>query len=348
MEALARLTDVLCCPRCGGPLERAEGGWAGWRCGRCGGGYPVFGNIPCLVEDPALWRTLWLRRLDDYSSGIEARLRTLPEEADQPDLLPRTRLRLHRLAAGFAAQLARHRCAVRTPAGGRRSVAERGHPQPARARVARGRPGVLRARVPRLGLGRRRVRRDAGVPRPPAAGSRRAGGRVRRGRCPAGGRAAPGADLWADLRARREPRPVPGRGSHPGGRDGRAAGVSRRSERRPGGGRPPQPPAAVRGAGRVLAAVRGRLAAAVCGRVAGRRGDGLVHRRRAHRRAADGGGHQPRAASRRPVVEPGAAPLSFGAVAVVHDRGGARAGRRQRLRGRFGAIDATSRTSIRP
>jgi hypothetical protein len=105
MAALGELTNLLCCPRCAGPLADAEVG-AGWRCGRCGGGYPALGNIACLVDDPALWRTLWLRRLDDYSSGIEARLQTLQQEAEAPDLLPRTRQRLQRIAAGFAAQLA--------------------------------------------------------------------------------------------------------------------------------------------------------------------------------------------------------------------------------------------------
>jgi len=114
MQTPAKLTDLLCCPRCGGPLAQAERQAEpqaqaeraiGWSCGRCKGGYPVFGRIPCLVDDPALWRTLWLRRFDDYSSGIEARLRTLQQESEQPDLLPRTRQRLQRIAAGFAAQL---------------------------------------------------------------------------------------------------------------------------------------------------------------------------------------------------------------------------------------------------
>jgi uncharacterized protein YbaR (Trm112 family) len=103
MQPLGELTEMLCCPRCGGSLAGADGGC---RCERCSAGYPAIGGIPCLVEDPALWRTLWLRRLDDYSSGIEARLQTLQQEAEMPELLPRTRQRLLRIGAGFAAQLA--------------------------------------------------------------------------------------------------------------------------------------------------------------------------------------------------------------------------------------------------
>ena len=95
-------TDVFCCPRCGGALADADGGY---RCGRCAGRYPIFGRIPCLVDDPALWRTMWLRRLDDYTSSIESRVQELQREAETPDLLPRTKQRLLRIASGFANQL---------------------------------------------------------------------------------------------------------------------------------------------------------------------------------------------------------------------------------------------------
>jgi SAM-dependent methyltransferase/uncharacterized protein YbaR (Trm112 family) len=98
----AALTDMLACPRCAGPLGEADGGY---RCARCAGAYPVFGRIPCLVDDPALWRTIWLRRLDDYTSTVEARVKELDREAGEPDLLPRTRQRLGRIAKGFAEQL---------------------------------------------------------------------------------------------------------------------------------------------------------------------------------------------------------------------------------------------------
>jgi len=94
--------EVLCCPRCAGALVDAD---AGFRCEKCAGRYPIVGGIPCLIEDPNLWRTLNLRRLDDYSSGIEARVGELQREAETPDLLPRTRQRLLRIATAFAQQL---------------------------------------------------------------------------------------------------------------------------------------------------------------------------------------------------------------------------------------------------
>jgi SAM-dependent methyltransferase len=65
----------------------------------------VFGRIPCLVDDPALWRTVWLRRLDDYTTTVEARVQELQGEAESAQLLPRTRQRLLRIANGFAQQV---------------------------------------------------------------------------------------------------------------------------------------------------------------------------------------------------------------------------------------------------
>ena len=95
-------TDAFCCPRCGGALADADGGY---RCERCAGHYPIFGRIPCLVDDPALWQTMWLRRLDDYTATIESRVQELQRDAEAPDLLPRTKQRLLRIASGFANQL---------------------------------------------------------------------------------------------------------------------------------------------------------------------------------------------------------------------------------------------------
>jgi SAM-dependent methyltransferase len=111
MKAAAELSGGLACPRCAGGLADADGGFA---CARCGARFPVFGGIPCLVDDPALWRALWLRRLDDYSTSVEMRIGMLRQEAEAADqadsregpvLLPRTRRRLRRIADGFAAQL---------------------------------------------------------------------------------------------------------------------------------------------------------------------------------------------------------------------------------------------------
>jgi uncharacterized protein YbaR (Trm112 family) len=102
MPVAPRLDQGLCCPRCNAALNQVEGGL---RCERCRTGYPLIDNIPCLVEDPAFWRALWLRRLDDYSSSVETRVATLRQEAEAPDLLPRTRQRLLRIAEGFAHQV---------------------------------------------------------------------------------------------------------------------------------------------------------------------------------------------------------------------------------------------------
>ena len=98
----ALAADILCCPRCAGTLAGTGGGY---RCERCGGQYPVFGRIPCLVDDPGLWRAIWLRRLDDYTSTVESRVQELQHEADAAELLPRTRQRLLRIAKGFAQQV---------------------------------------------------------------------------------------------------------------------------------------------------------------------------------------------------------------------------------------------------
>jgi SAM-dependent methyltransferase len=102
MATPAKLIDALCCSRCAGALVDADGGY---RCGRCSGVYPVFAGIPCLVGDPVLWRTIWLRRLDDYSASVESRIQELQREAELPGLLPRTRQRLLRIATAFAQQL---------------------------------------------------------------------------------------------------------------------------------------------------------------------------------------------------------------------------------------------------
>lgn len=94
--------DLLGCPRCAGALRRVVGGLG---CERCGTAFPVFANVACAVEDPGLWRTIWLRRLDDYTSGAEARIEALRREAEAAHLLPRTRDRLLRVAAGLGQQV---------------------------------------------------------------------------------------------------------------------------------------------------------------------------------------------------------------------------------------------------
>jgi len=104
VHAARNLADAFCCPRCAGTLAPADDGL---RCTRCATQFPRFGSIPCLVDDPALWRALWLSRLESYSTGGELRARNLREEADGPgELLARTRKRLTRVAAAFEAHIA--------------------------------------------------------------------------------------------------------------------------------------------------------------------------------------------------------------------------------------------------
>jgi hypothetical protein len=98
----AGLVDALVCPRCGRSLAARD---AGLHCEGCRAEFPQLGNILCLLPDSALWRTLWLRRFDDYSASIELRVASLRKEAEAPELLSRTQQRLRRLAAGLEQQL---------------------------------------------------------------------------------------------------------------------------------------------------------------------------------------------------------------------------------------------------
>jgi hypothetical protein len=96
--------DALLCPYCrGGTLKPAEGGL---ECAQCSRRFPNIGNIPCLVEDPGLWRELWLSRLQDYLSVTELRVGTLRQEAGAVGLLARTRNRVQRVAAALEEQRA--------------------------------------------------------------------------------------------------------------------------------------------------------------------------------------------------------------------------------------------------
>lgn len=99
MDSPSTLADALCCPRCAGNLIAAE---AALECSRCRARYPMVGGMACLVDDPPLWRTLWLRRLEFYLAGVDMRVSALVGEAGSSDILPRTRNRLKRLAEGLA------------------------------------------------------------------------------------------------------------------------------------------------------------------------------------------------------------------------------------------------------
>jgi hypothetical protein len=92
------LPELYACPRCFaavGPVDDAL------HCGRCGTDYPSLGGVPCLVEDPPLWRTIWGSRLHDYLEVSRTRLEGLRREAGGPNLLPRTRQRIERVASAL-------------------------------------------------------------------------------------------------------------------------------------------------------------------------------------------------------------------------------------------------------
>jgi hypothetical protein len=79
------------CPRCHGALGDAT---EALLCPTCGTAYPVVTGVPCLVEDPTLWRGVWRARLDDYLEAIAQRLTALAKEATAPHLLEKTRARI--------------------------------------------------------------------------------------------------------------------------------------------------------------------------------------------------------------------------------------------------------------
>jgi uncharacterized protein YbaR (Trm112 family) len=96
--------EGLACPRgCAGGALVAEEDGGDLRCPVCGRRYPLIGRIPCLVDDPSLWRAMALARLDEYLAANEARRRALAAEAALPHLLPLTRQRLTRVADALRA-----------------------------------------------------------------------------------------------------------------------------------------------------------------------------------------------------------------------------------------------------
>jgi hypothetical protein len=98
---------LLACPRCGGGALETEGQGNDSDdvvCRACARRYPSLGGVQCLVEDPPLYRALWLSRLEDYVAVTGDRLRGMRAEAELPGLLPRTRARVERVVAAFEAQ----------------------------------------------------------------------------------------------------------------------------------------------------------------------------------------------------------------------------------------------------
>jgi hypothetical protein len=65
--------------------------------------------VPCLVEDPVLFRDLWRTRLDDYVRAGEAQVKALAAEIERPELFAGTRGRLLHLKEAIAEDLRTYR-----------------------------------------------------------------------------------------------------------------------------------------------------------------------------------------------------------------------------------------------
>ncbi len=101
-DVVADGNELLACPRCGAHPLLA--GAAAFSCPQCGAAYPILDGIPCLVDDPSLWRALWASRLDDFIAVVEKRVYFTREEAERADQLAHTRQRLARQVAGLEHQ----------------------------------------------------------------------------------------------------------------------------------------------------------------------------------------------------------------------------------------------------
>jgi hypothetical protein len=94
-HATRLVTVGFACPRCASALEPGDNGVS---CRSCEVAFPLFGGLPCLVEDWPLWCGVWSSRLADYLAITEGRLEALRREAAAQDLLERTRRRVERVA----------------------------------------------------------------------------------------------------------------------------------------------------------------------------------------------------------------------------------------------------------
>lgn len=94
------------CTRCHAPIDGPRGDF---QCLACAATYPTLGGVPCLVEDPVLFRDLWRTRLDDYVRAGEAQVKALAAEIERPDQFAGTRHRLEHLKAAIAEDLGAYR-----------------------------------------------------------------------------------------------------------------------------------------------------------------------------------------------------------------------------------------------
>jgi len=90
--------DLLCCPRCRGPLTRA----AALSCGACAVEYPEIAGMPWLFADPALALGEWRARIHGFLAGLEAQASRyrIALGGDVTRASTRTRLKLLSAACG--------------------------------------------------------------------------------------------------------------------------------------------------------------------------------------------------------------------------------------------------------
>ncbi|MBC8134243.1 MAG: methyltransferase domain-containing protein [Deltaproteobacteria bacterium] len=96
------VSEPLVCCRCdAGRLETTA---EELRCVACDSTYPILGEIPCLVPDPAIYRHGWHARVGAYVTAIEERLREISLEREADELPRRTRERLLRVLGALHTQ----------------------------------------------------------------------------------------------------------------------------------------------------------------------------------------------------------------------------------------------------
>ena len=331
MSGESAVFEDFACPRCHGALDDVT---EALLCSTCGTAYPIVSGVPCLLEDPALFRGLWKARLDDYLEVIAKRLAVLAQEADGPNLLAGTRARIRHVHDAVASD--------------RRVLIELFSELVPNAGSAA--PKLLPGADPRTGdtpvieysehLFRDFVwgqaeaavgalHRAARCARP----ARKNGGARRRHRT-AGARRAARARRRTHVRLRHSSPAPPRHGAPAARRRARAPRVPARAALDERYGRSSSSEEPVRQAGEPRPRVRRRAPAAAPTRHS-RHGDHpLVHRRRLRGCRRNGGRHQSRPAAGRRLAQLRAASFSGRPVTPLHHRRGARARRRRVVRAR--------------
>lgn len=90
--------ELLCCPRCRGPLARA----AALACPACGIGYPEVDGLPWLFAEPALALGEWRARAHGFLAGLDAQAQRYRAALRDEVTRASTRNRLKLLAAACA------------------------------------------------------------------------------------------------------------------------------------------------------------------------------------------------------------------------------------------------------